>query len=130
MPKNEAETMAGGCNCPPRLLTAARLCLNSQPELLQSWGPINLDHKEYHSNPVDIRSTVWIPHILVWWRQPQQTHSKYINLSNVTLDIFSMIPDGIGVEASFSLEREVIGWRQSKTTCETLCTKVVVRQGA
>jgi hypothetical protein len=48
----------------------------------------------------------------------------------VTLDIFSIIPDGIGVEDSFSLEREVIGWRQSKTTGETLCKKVVVRQFA
>jgi hypothetical protein len=34
------------------------------------------------------------------------------------------------VEASFSLGRDVIGWRQSKTTGETLRKKVVVRQFA
>ena len=45
-------------------------------------------------------------------------------------DIFSIIPHGVGVEASFSLGRDVIGWRQSKTTGETLREKVVVRQFA
>jgi hypothetical protein len=34
------------------------------------------------------------------------------------------------VEASFSLGQDVIGWRQSKTTGETLREKVVVRQFA
>jgi hypothetical protein len=34
------------------------------------------------------------------------------------------------MEASFSLGRDVIGWRQSKTTGETLREKVVVRQFA
>jgi len=54
-------------------------------------------------------------------------HSKYADLSNVARDIFSIIPHGVGVEASFSLSRDVIGWRQSKTTGETLRKKVVVR---
>ena len=45
-------------------------------------------------------------------------------------DIFSIIPHGVGVEASFSLGRDGIGWRQSKTTGETLHGKVVVRQFA
>jgi len=45
-------------------------------------------------------------------------------------DIISIIPHGVGVEATFSLGRDVIGWRQSKTTGETLCKKVVVRQFA
>jgi len=48
----------------------------------------------------------------------------------VARDIISVIPHGVGVEASFSLGRDVIGWRQSKTTNETLCEKVVVRQFA
>jgi hypothetical protein len=34
------------------------------------------------------------------------------------------------VESSFSLGRDVIGWRQLKPTCETLREKVVVRQFA
>src|SRR5215211_3142126 len=45
-------------------------------------------------------------------------------------DIFSVIPHGVGVEASFSLGRDVIGWRQSKTSGSTLQQKVVVRQWA
>jgi hypothetical protein len=48
----------------------------------------------------------------------------------VARDIFSIIPHGVGVEASFSLGRDVIGWRQSKTTGETLREKVVVWQFA
>jgi hypothetical protein len=57
-------------------------------------------------------------------------HSKYANLSKVGCDIFLIIPHSVGVEASFSLGRDVIGRRQSKTTGETLREKVVVRQFA
>jgi hypothetical protein len=42
-------------------------------------------------------------------------------------DIFPIIPHGVGVEASFSLGPDVIGWRQSKGTGETFLEKVVVR---
>jgi len=45
-------------------------------------------------------------------------------------DIFSIIPHGVGVEASLFLGRDDIGWRQSKTTGETLREKVVGRQFA
>jgi len=48
----------------------------------------------------------------------------------VAQDIFSIIPHSVGVEASCSLGRDVIGWRQSKTTGETLRENVVVRQSA
>jgi hypothetical protein len=48
----------------------------------------------------------------------------------VAHDIFSTIPHGVGVEASFSLGRDVIGWRQSKTTGKTLRENVVVRKFA
>jgi hypothetical protein len=48
----------------------------------------------------------------------------------VAHDIFSIIPHGVGVEASFSLGPDVLGWRQPKTTGETLCEKVIVRQFA
>ena len=43
-------------------------------------------------------------------------------------DVFSIIPHGVGVDAGFSLGRDAIGWRQSKTTGETLHEKVVVSQ--
>ena len=45
-------------------------------------------------------------------------------------DIFFIIPHGVGVEASFSLGRDVIGWRQSKTIVETFRKNVIVRQFA
>jgi len=48
----------------------------------------------------------------------------------VARNILSITPHGVGVEASFSLGRDVIGWRQSKTIGETLRGKVVVRQFA
>jgi len=57
-------------------------------------------------------------------------HPKYTDLSNVARDIFSIIPHGVGVEASFSLGRDVISWRQSQTTGETLQEKIVVMQFA
>jgi len=57
-------------------------------------------------------------------------HSKYTDLSNVARDIFTIIPDGVRVEASFSLGRDVIGWWQSKTTGETLRENVIVREFA
>jgi len=53
-------------------------------------------------------------------------HSEYANLSNVACDIFSILPHSVWVEASFSLRRDVMQWRQSKTTCETFGKTVVV----
>jgi len=79
---------------------------------------------------MEISSTFWILDITDRWRQQEETHSKYANLCNVARNKFSIIPHGVGVEFSFSLCRDVIGWRQSKTTCETLCEKVIVRQFA
>jgi len=79
---------------------------------------------------MEISSTFWIPDITEWGRQQEETHSKYADLSNVARDIFSLIPHGVRVEANVSLGRDVIRWRQSKTTGETLRKKVVVRQFA
>jgi len=44
--------------------------------------------------------------------------------------IFSIIPHGVRVEARFSLGRDIIGWRQSKTTGETLWENIIVMQFA
>jgi hypothetical protein len=129
-PNNVAETTPGWSYRAARLLTAARLYLNSPPEAPQNWGLINPNLNDYHFDPMEISSTFWIPDITNWWWQQEETHSKYANLSNVKCDIFSIIPHGVGVEASISLRRDVIGWRQSKTTRETLRKKVVVRQCA
>ena len=130
MPTNVAETTPGRSDRAARLLTAARLYLNSPPELPQTWGQINPNLIDYHAEPMEIGNIFWSPDITDWWRQQEETHSNYADLSNVARDIFSIIPHGVGVEASFSLGRDVIGWRQSKTTGETLREKVVVRQFA
>jgi hypothetical protein len=111
-------------------LTAARLYLDSPPEAPKNWVQINPNLNDYHSDSMEISRTFWIPDITDWWRQQEETHSKYADLYNVARDIFSIIPHGVRVEASVTLGRDVIGWRQSKTTGETLCEKVIVRQFA
>jgi len=130
MPNNVAEMTPGRSDRAARLLTATRLYLKSPPEAPKNWARINANLNDYHSDPMEISSTFWIPDITDWWRQQEETHSKYAALSNMARDIFSIIPRGVGVEASFSLGRDVIGWRQSKTTGETLREKVIVRQFA
>ena len=129
-PNNVPETTPGRSDRAACLLTAARLSVNSPPEAPKNWGKINPNLNDYHSDPTEISSSFWIPDITDWWHQQEGTHSKYTDLSDVARDIFSIIPHGVGVEASFSLGRDFIGWRQSKTTRESLCEKVIVRQFA
>jgi len=129
-PINVAGMTPGRNNRAARLLTAARLFFNSPTEAPKKWGQINPNLNEYHSDPMEISSTLWIPDITDWWRQQEKTHSKYADLSNVARDIFSIIPHGVAVEASVSLGRDVIGWRQSQSTGKTLHEKVVLRQFA
>jgi len=102
-PNNVAETTPGRSNRTARLLTATRLQLNSPPEAPKNWGQISPNLNDYHSDPMEISSTFWIPDITDWWRQQEETHSNYADLSNVARDIFSIIPHGVGVEASFSI---------------------------
>lgn len=53
-------------------------------------------------------------------------HSTYADLANAAWDMFSIIPHGVGVDASFSLGLDVIGWRQSKTNSKTVQEKFVI----
>ena len=130
MPNTVAETTPGPSDRALRILTAGRLYLNSPPKVPQNWGQINPNLNDYHSDPMEISSTFWLPDITDCWWQQGETLSKYADLSNVERDIFSIIPHSVGVEASFSLGRNMIGWRQSKTTGETLRKNIVVRQFA
>jgi hypothetical protein len=104
--------------------------LNSPPEAPKNLGQINPNINDYYSDPMEISSTFWIPDITHWWCEQEETHSKYADLAHLVRDIFSIIPHGVGVGASFSLGRNVIEWRHSKSTGETLREKVVVRQFA
>jgi hypothetical protein len=104
--------------------------LNSPPDASKNWVQINPNLNDYHSNPIKIRSRFWVLDITDWWLQQDETHSNYPDISNVACDILSLIPHGVRVGASFSLGRDVISWRQSKTTGKTIREKVVVRQFA
>jgi len=112
------------------LLTADRLNLNSPSEMPKNRGQINPNLNDYHSDQMEISSTFWIPDITNWWRQQEEMQSKYAELSNVARDIFSIIPYGVRVEACFFLGQNLIGWRQSESTGETLREKVGARQCA
>jgi len=129
-PNNVAETTPGWSDCAAQLFNAARLSFNSAPEATKNWRQIDPNLNDYNSEPMEICSTLWILDLTDWWRQNKETHPEYADLSNVASDIFSMIPHCAGLEASCSLGRGVIGWRQSETSGETLGEKVVVRQFA
>jgi hypothetical protein len=129
-PNNVAETTPGRSDRAARLLTAGRLYLNSLAQAPKNWGQINPNLNDYHSDPMEISRTFWIPDITDWWRQLEEMHSKYPDLSNVECDIFSIIPHGVGVEANFSIGRDVIGRTQSNSTGETHSEKGIVMQCA
>jgi len=105
-----AVTTPGWSDRATHLLTTARLYLNSPPESPKNWGQENPNVNDYHSHPKEISSTFWLPDITDWLRQQKETHSKYADLPYVAHDIFSIIPHGVGVEASFSLGQDIIGW--------------------
>jgi hypothetical protein len=69
MPNNVAETTPRRSNRAAHLLTAARLYLNAPSEIPQNWGQINPNLNHYHTNPMEISSTFWVPDITDWWRQ-------------------------------------------------------------
>jgi len=103
MPKSAAEVTPAQSDRAAHLLTSITICLNSPPETAKNWGQFKPNLNDYHSNLMETSSTFWLPDITDWWRQQEETHSKYTDLSNVARDIFFIIPHGIGVEASFSL---------------------------
>ena len=74
MPNNVAKMTPGQSDCAACLLTAARLYLNSPPEIPQIWGQINLNLNDYHSGTMEISSTFWLPDITNWWWQQVEMH--------------------------------------------------------
>jgi len=99
-PNNVAEETPRWSGRAACLLTAGRLHFNLLPESPKNWGQINPNLNDYHSNPMENSITFWLLDITDWWRQQEETHSKYADLSNVARHIFSIIPDGVRVEAS------------------------------
>jgi len=130
MPTKVAKMTPGRSARAASLLSAVQLYLNSHSESHENWGQINTNLNDYHTDPMEISSIFWLLDITEWWRQQEETHSKYADLSNVARDIFSIIPHGVGVDASYSLGRDVIRWKQSKTTGKTLHKTFFVTQFA
>jgi len=128
MPNNVGETTPGRSDRAAHALTSARLYLYSPPEAPKHWWQINPNPNDYYSDQMEIGSTFWLPDITDWWGQQEHKHSMYLDVSDVAHYIFSIIPHGVRVDASFSLGQDVIGRRQSKTTGETLRKNVHVRQ--
>jgi len=115
-PNNVAETTPRRSDRVACLLKPARLYLNPPPEAPMNWGKIIPNDNDYHSDPMEISSTFWLPDIPDWRCQQEDTHSKHADFSILARDIFSIIPHGVWVKASFSIGRDLIGWRQSKRT--------------
>jgi len=99
--------------------------LNLPPAAPKNWGQINPNINDYHSDSMEMSSTYWLPDITDWRCQQDETYSKNGNHSNVASDIFSIIPHAVGVAASFSLGRDEIGCRLSKTTGGTVAKKLL-----
>ena len=112
------------------ILTATKLYLDLPPGAPMNWGQADPNLDDYHSEPKESSSIFWLPDITDWWPQKLEMHSKYANLSNVARNIFSIIPPLDGVEPSVSLLWEVMGWRVSKTTGDSLRMNVVLMQVA
>jgi len=126
--KNVAEMTPGRSDHAVHSLSATRLYVNSPPEAPKTWGQIDPNRNDYHSDSIEISSILWLPEITDWWHQQEETHSKYADLSNMVHNILSFIPYGVGLVTHFPLVRNVIQWRQSKNTAETLPECGVVRQ--
>jgi len=76
LPNNVAETTPGRSNRAACLLTAARLFLNSLPEAPKNCGQTNPNLNDFHSDPMQISGTFWLPDITDLWCQQEETHSK------------------------------------------------------
>jgi len=128
MPTSVAKMTPGGSDRAGCILATARLHLNPLPELPKNWRQVNPNLSDYHSDPMEISSTLKIPEITDWGCRQEEAHSHYADLPNVARIMLSIIPQGVGVEDSFSLGWDVVGWKQWITTGETLHENVVVRQ--
>jgi len=118
----------GRSNRAAHLFTARRLYLASPPESPINWGQVNLNLIDYHSDPMGITGTFWMPDITDLWGQQTELQSKNPDVSYVVCDMFFIKPHHVWVEASVSIGCGVIGWRESETTGEILGEKALLRQ--
>jgi len=69
-----AETPPRSSDPAAHVLTAARLYFNSPPEAPETWGQMNPNLNDCHSNPMEISSTYQIPDITDWCQQHDEMH--------------------------------------------------------
>jgi len=74
IPNNVAETTLGRSDHAANLWTAAMLYLNSPPDAAQNWGQIDPNLNDYHSDPMEISSTLCLWDRTNWWCQQEETH--------------------------------------------------------
>ena len=67
MPDDVAEATPGWRDCPALSLTVTRLYLNSPTALPKNWGRNDVSVNDYHSDPMEITSTLWIPYVTDLW---------------------------------------------------------------
>jgi len=113
------------------LMQQARQYLANGRANIQSWQhDYPLGEEQMSNDPEEMTASFWYPDVAGWWLKQETTMGEYRDLAKMARDIFSVMPHGVGVEASFSLGRDIISWRQSRTKGSTLQQKVVVRQWA
>jgi hypothetical protein len=125
------------CATPRTASRKARLMQQARQYLSNTRVNIDSDQHDYpiqdellSNDPEEITASFWYPDVAGWWMKQERRMGDYQDLARMARDIFSVMPHGVGVEASFSLGRDVMSWRQSRTKGETLQQKVVVRQWA
>ena len=103
------------------LMEVARKYINSvnaDPAALGQHPPKTDDLKS--DNPQELTAAFWKPDVTAYWREQEDSCTQYAPLARMARDVFSVIPHGLGVEASFSLGRDVLGWRQCRTSGDML----------
>ena len=92
--------------------------VNADPLALGQHPPKTDDLKS--ENPQQLTAAIWKPDVAAYCREQEVSCMEYAPLARMACDVFSVIPHGVGVEASFSLGRDVLGWRQCRTSGDTL----------
>jgi hypothetical protein len=111
MPKSIAEMTPGRIDWAICYMTTARHYLNSWADVPLHWQQLNPNLNDCHSDCMEISSTCWLLDITDWWCQQGEMHSKHTDTSIVAQNIISTGLQGVGVEASIALGRDIIGCR-------------------
>lgn len=128
MPKNVVETTPRQSKFTPHIFTASMLHLIVPHESGHNKRQVILNLNDSHSDPLYIHSSFWIPTITDWWPQQEAMHTVNADPSTVERDVFCIILHGVRMETSYFLPWDVVSWRQSNTTGETLGEKDIIRQ--